>query len=195
MHSAAQRIRWHIEQGNAVTILHIGDHDPSGLDMSRDIEARLWQFLNVDWGGLHMGQRGGFSRGTLRASMLAHMMEKRSKEDIREMGPPDPFRVKRIAINLDQIEQYAPPPNPAKQTDARYRAYVEETGLDESWELDALEPSVLQDLLTVEIDLLRNESRWAEEEFTLATEKQTLTGVANWWDDVTALVSGKKETD
>lgn len=41
IHSAAQRLRWHIENGNQVTILHIGDHDPSGLDMTRDIEDRL----------------------------------------------------------------------------------------------------------------------------------------------------------
>ena len=49
MHEAAQRIRFHIERGDKVQILHIGDHDPSGLDMSRDIEDRLRKFINQDW--------------------------------------------------------------------------------------------------------------------------------------------------
>lgn len=31
--------------------------------------------------------------------------------------------VKRVALNLDQIRQYSPPPNPAKVTDARAAKY------------------------------------------------------------------------
>lgn len=189
MHEAAQRLRWHIEAGNQVTLLHIGDHDPSGLDMSRDIEDRLNMFMGRDWAGLHLGP-GRWTRGQIRQSMRDVMREKGSEIEDHEM----PFRVKRIALNYDQVEQYAPPPNPAKQTDARYARYVEETGLDESWELDALEPRILQDLINDEVDLIRNEPRWAEEEFTLAQEKKTLTGVANWWDEVTALVAGKDES-
>jgi hypothetical protein len=192
VHEAAQRVRWHIENGNQVTILHIGDHDPSGLDMTRDIEDRLRMFLSRDWAGLHMGA-GRWTRGQIRASMQDRLEEKGHPNG----GTVNPFRVKRIALSYEQVEQYAPPPNPAKQTDARYARYVEETGLDESWELDALEPSVLQDLVNDEVELLRDEAKWAEEEFTLATEKKTLTGVANYWDEVTALVSGKpaKEQD
>jgi hypothetical protein len=185
IHSAAQRLRWHIEKGNQVTILHIGDHDPSGLDMTRDIEDRLRMFMSRDWAGLHLGA-GSWTRGMIRESMQMHMSDKRG-----EAFTGQPFIVKRIALTIDQVDQYNPPPNPAKQTDARYRAYVEETGLDESWELDALEPTVMQDLITREVDLLRNEDKWADEEYTLAMEKKTLTGVANYWDDVTALVAGK----
>jgi hypothetical protein len=49
-------------------------------------------------------------------------------------------------MNFDQVEQYDPPPNPAKATDSRFRGYSAEHG-DESWELDALEPTVLADLV------------------------------------------------
>ena len=35
---------------------------------------------------------------------------------------------KRIALNMDQIEQYDPPPNPTKLTDSRCNAYIEEFG-------------------------------------------------------------------
>jgi DNA repair exonuclease SbcCD nuclease subunit len=50
--------------------------------------------------------------------------------------------VERIALNWDQVEQYSPPPNPAKLTDSRGAGYVACTATS-SWELDALEPTVL----------------------------------------------------
>lgn len=191
MHGAAQRIRWHIEQGEQVTILHVGDHDPSGLDMSRDIEDRLRKFIAVDWAGLHMGT-GAWSRGAIRSSMQNHMLRNSTKEQIRSIGPADqPWRVKRIALNIDQIEQYAPPPNPAKQSDGRFARYVEETGLDQSWELDALEPSVLSGLIQTEIDALRDDAVWGEAEFEMESERTTLTSIGNWWDDVAAHIAGK----
>jgi len=194
MHEAAQRIRWHIEAGSQVTILHVGDHDPSGLDMTRDIEDRLRMFISRDWAGLHMG-KGSWTRGDIRYSMLEHMEEKGNDSEGIGRGTMLPWRVKRVALNLDQIQQYAPPPNPAKQTDARFARYVEETGLDESWELDALEPTVLQGIVQDEIDLLRDDEKWADEEYTLATEKHILAGIQNWWDDVATFVSGKKGTE
>lgn len=60
------------------------------------------------------------------------------------------FELNRIALNMEQIEQYSPPPNPAKTTDARFAKYEEEYG-DESWELDALPPDVLAQLITDEL--------------------------------------------
>ena len=52
----------------------------------------------------------------------------------------------RIALNMDQIEEYDPPANYAKDTDSRFGAYVDEFGTD-CWELDALEPRVLDSLV------------------------------------------------
>jgi hypothetical protein len=45
MWSSAMRLRHIIESGRNVTILHLGDHDPSGIDMTRDIEERLGNFI------------------------------------------------------------------------------------------------------------------------------------------------------
>ena len=98
MWGAAQRFRR--RRNKECHILHFGDHDPSGIDMTRDIEERLTLF---------------------------------------EAGHVD---VKRIALNMPQIEQYEPPPNPAKELDPRFSFYQEQYG-DESWELDALNPRVL----------------------------------------------------
>lgn len=117
MWGAAQRlIRYH-DGGQAPVILHFGDHDPSGIDMTRDIEDRLTTFgCDVE--------------------------------------------VRRLALNMDQVEAYTPPPNPAKQTDSRFQSYIRSFGA-ESWELDALEPQVLADLVRDEVMLLVEPYPWS----------------------------------
>jgi hypothetical protein len=97
--------------GRPGIILHLGDHDPSGIDMTRDISDRIC---------CTFGQQ----------TVL----------------------VRRIALTIDQVEQYDPPPNPAKLTDTRASSYIEEYG-DQSWELDALPPNVLAELIEREVDL------------------------------------------
>jgi hypothetical protein len=62
------------------------------------------------------------------------------------------LHVKRIALNMDQIEQYDPPPFWAKTTDTRYQTYVDEHDTTEAWELDALDPTVLRNLIRTEVD-------------------------------------------
>lgn len=42
------------------------------------------------------------------------------------------LQFERLALNMNQVEQYEPPPNPAKITDSRANAYIAEFG-DESW--------------------------------------------------------------
>lgn len=44
---AAQRMAGYIRKGQRPIIFHIGDHDPSGLDMTRDIRDRFEGFLGV----------------------------------------------------------------------------------------------------------------------------------------------------
>lgn len=123
-------------------VLHLGDHDPSGIDMTRDIIDRLEMFS----GGVE---------------------------------------VKRLALNMDQVEEYGPPPNPAKMTDSRYIGYIDLYG-EESWELDALEPQVMADLIRDAVIGLRQhidiyEQVVAEEE----EAKARLKAIAKRWADVT----------
>ena len=44
MYAAGKRFARIINQGQVPLVLHLGDHDPNGLDMSRDIQERLVMF-------------------------------------------------------------------------------------------------------------------------------------------------------
>lgn len=48
MHKAAERLMERCDRDQQPVILHFGDHDPSGVDMTRDIEDRLTEFMNHD---------------------------------------------------------------------------------------------------------------------------------------------------
>jgi len=41
---AGQRMAEHFSNGQVPIILHLGDHDPSGIDMTRDVEERISMF-------------------------------------------------------------------------------------------------------------------------------------------------------
>ncbi len=71
------------------------------------------------------------------------------------------MEVNRLALNMDQVEQYQPPHNPAKQTDARFQGYVTEYG-ESSWELDALEPAVISELIETAIMDIMDQDIWEE---------------------------------
>lgn len=45
MYDLAKRVQEQIQNGKEVKILYFGDHDPSGLDMIRDITKRIREFL------------------------------------------------------------------------------------------------------------------------------------------------------
>jgi hypothetical protein len=86
------------------------------------------------------------------------------------------IRVRRIALNLDQVEQYRPPPNFAKEKDVNFDRYRREFGTNECWELDALAPDVIADLIRGEISDLIDDKKWdaamrSEQKNRLALDK------------------------
>jgi len=103
MWQASMRLQRYREGGQEPIIIHLGDHDPSGIDMTRDINDQHATFM----GGL---------------------------------------RVRRIALTMDQVEEYNCPSDPAKLSDTRADKYIDQYG-ELSWELDALEPRVIRDLI------------------------------------------------
>jgi hypothetical protein len=175
---AAQRLERYLQDEQRVVVLHFGDHDPSGLDMTRDIEKRLRLFLLHDW---VRHDRERFSHLPIDEWKRRLALEHESQGwDVR-------LEVRRLALTWRQVGQYSPPPNPAKSTDARYRGYMERFG-DESWELDALEPTVLVQLVRDEVDDLRDGDRWNAAVEREAAGAQRLQRVAQRWREVEGLV-------
>jgi len=84
---------------------------------------------------------------------------------------------------MDQIDEYNPPPNPAKTTDARYEKYREEYG-DDSWELDALEPKVLTALIQDEVGRVCDPERWDAQIERQEEARSELKLVAKKWRSV-----------
>lgn len=108
MHDAHQRFV-NVERGQKIKVIYIGDFDPSGQDMIRDITDRIEEFNSA--------YNYGYE-----------------------------FEIIPIALTLEQIKEYDPPPNPAKITDPRAKEYIRKHG-PTSWEVDALKPEVLHSLL------------------------------------------------
>jgi hypothetical protein len=135
MWRAAQRLRRWEDNGQTTYILHLGDHDPSGIDMTQDIRDRLQLF----------GAQ---------------------------------TRVLRIALTMEQIRKQNPPPNPAKMTDARFESYQQRYG-NQSWELDALEPSFLVNLVEGMVDDFRDVEAWEEMEERESSERSALRRAAD----------------
>lgn len=166
---AAQRLRGYIEEGKDVVILHLGDHDPSGVDMTRDVRERLNLFIATD---LFQGNGN-----------LPPMSRREALSIVRKH-----LIIERVSLNMDQVEQYNPPPNPAKYTDARYAKYVEMYGRH-CWELDALSPNVLVDLIQNRIKFYRDDDRWEADLAKEKKDKERLKKVSQRWPDVAKLMA------
>lgn len=125
-----------------IAVLHLGDHDPSGIDMTRDLVDRIELFA----GNANL------------------------KIDLQ-----------RIALTMDQVDEQQPPPNPAKQTDARFKDYADKYG-DESWELDALSPAYIRDLITSHITPYIDTALWQDREAEIANVRTRLKSLAESFD-------------
>lgn len=181
MWAAGQRIGEYIEGGQGVLVLHLGDHDPSGIDMTRDIEDRINGFIYHDY----LNRRPDEFEGDTVSRWDIHM------HAVERCQGNEPFELRRIALNFDQVEQYSPPPNPAKLSDSRSGRYVEEHG-DESWELDALEPTVLAALIRDNVQDAVDDDLWAEDEEQQEGERKVLDAVHRRWADVRTFLDGEK---
>lgn len=119
MYAAAQRMLAQDDGKEEIVVLYLGDHDPSGEDMVRDIRDRL-----------------------------------------NEFGVPN-LDVRKLALTMEQIRRFRPPPNPAKLTDSRASGYIARHG-NSSWELDALPPRELNRIVSSALLSVTDEERMAE---------------------------------
>lgn len=145
MWQTALRMQAFIKKGRKPVVLHFGDHDPSGIDMSRDILDRLDMFRAA----------GAY--------------------------------VRRVALNMNQVEEYDPPPNPAKETDSRSPSYIARFG-DESWELDALDPKMIAALIEEHVAEFRDPDLWSQEVAREAELIKPLRRASARWPEVVAFL-------
>jgi hypothetical protein len=47
MHEIGERLQSKADDGKEICIIYLGDHDPSGIDMTRDVKERLGLFSRV----------------------------------------------------------------------------------------------------------------------------------------------------
>ena len=146
--SAARRLRAYERNGQKPIVIHLGDHDPSGIDMTRDIADRLHLF----------------------GATVA---------------------VRRIALNMHQVEAHQPPPNPAKLTDSRASGYIGRYG-HSSWELDALDPATLDRLIEDEIWAWRDADLWESATAAMEHDRELLNAVSRQWGEVTRMIAGRE---
>jgi hypothetical protein len=145
-YQAGKRFAEYFDQGLIPVVLHLADHDPNGIDMTRDVRDRLALYAR------------------------------------------QPVEVRRVALNLDQVRQHNPPPNFAKEADTRFDGYVKTFGTQECWELDALSPTVIADLIRTQIEALID---WPEWEAAQAEERRghkLLAAAAEKWAKVEKLL-------
>lgn len=176
--AAGQRVGRYVRSGQRVVILHLGDHDPSGIDMTRDNSERLLDFVLKD----HVRGAGR----SMIASEVGRDMAKVFYLQLDYEGQM-PVEVKRIALNMDQVEEYEPPPNPAKLTDSRVAGYLDRFG-DQSWELDALPPDVLARLIEDEVEVLRDENLWSEAAAEEEEHRELLGLASTHWPEVVSFL-------
>ena len=82
------------------------------------------------------------------------------------------FYMHRLALNMDQVQKYKPPPNPAKDSDARFDGYVKAFGKS-CWELDALEPKVISGIVEAKVNKLIDKKKLEETRKREEKERQT----------------------
>lgn len=168
-YEAYRRFVDHIKQGRKVVVLYFGDHDPSGLDMVRDIRERIMFFLTrgeelrrfqacQDWheetgtnafdivDRFHnekLYQRLFNSDNDPNTKDIEEWEGLRTQYWIEEEGL---FEVKHIGLTMEQIKQFQLPENPTKLTDTRAVGYIKQFG-KKCWEVDAIDLVELRRIL------------------------------------------------
>jgi hypothetical protein len=157
MYDAAKRLHDIAEMGRSVIVLHIGDHDPSGWQMTEDIARRL--------------------------DLLTY----------GSVGALGPIQVRRIALTMEQIRRFNPPPQPGKVTDSRMGAYEREFGTSDSWELDALQPQFLRDLVDESISAEIDMELWDRDVEAEVEPRRLLLEAGHRWTDVVDFLNREDE--
>ncbi len=90
------------------------------------------------------------------------------------------IKLKRIALTRQQVRRLPSFPAADKKADTRYKWFVANYG-HHCWELDAMNPRDLRDLVEREIKRLIEPTAWARCEVVNRAEQQSLKSILEKW--------------
>lgn len=142
-----KRFKPELARGKDCLLLYMGDHDPSGIDMTRDIQDRMDRFAGSG------------------------------------------VEVKRLALHYEQVQTFNPPPNPTKLTDSRAAGYLKDFG-ETCWELDALDPEYISNLVAEAVMAVRDDNEWDAAMLEQQSHRNNLLNISKYWDKAVQLMDG-----
>jgi len=138
LYKIAREIRAYVEGGQRVYMLYLGDHDPSGLDMDRDIGDRI-RLL------------GGLNDGEVNRLALTF-------EQIEELKPPPNYAKVTDSRAKDYISQYGESSWELDAIDPPYLAALVETHIRKHLDEDLYDARVeLEKQISEELELIAYE--------------------------------------
>jgi hypothetical protein len=106
---------------------------------------------------------------------------------IKEYGG-DHIEFRRIALTAAQTGPLPPFSVETKRSDARY-SWFKKTHGDKCWELDAMDPRQLRDLVEREINALIERPLWEQQEALQEKEKKSVERALKGWVNLDALIA------
>ena len=138
LYKIARQIRSYIENGQHVKILYLGDHDPSGLDMDRDIEERLRL----------LGSLGGVDLSRLALTF----------EQIEELNPPPNYAKVTDSRSKTYIPLYGDKSWELDAVEPSYLAALVENHIKENLDEDLYDQRIaLEEMIKEEIEQLADD--------------------------------------
>ena len=108
-------------------------------------------------------------------------------EALQQFGVTN-VEIRRLGLTREQIDRYNPPPSAAKRTSSRVESYYAATGTDQAWELDALKPAIIQQLIVDETQKILDQDLWIEAIEKEEKNQALMMKVAERWDDILELI-------
>jgi hypothetical protein len=136
---------------------YLGDYDPSGFDLERDLREKLTRYS---------GRGVWWCAGDGPASKVGN-------------GRSDVFWV-RLAVTAEDFADFDLVRLPVKEKDRRAKRFLEEHGNDCA-EVDALPPSELRRRVHEAIETHIDQERWARLQEVERLEQETLQAAVNGW--------------
>jgi hypothetical protein len=144
----------------------------SGVLVEPGAEHRLWYFATKGYPSISSLKEAAdrFKRQEQRGERTVilyfsdhdpeglHMPEQVG-EALEQFGVTN-VEIRRMGLTMEQIREHQPPSSTAKSGSSRIQHYYDATGTDEAWELDALRPAVIQQLIEDEVLRIRDDELW-----------------------------------